>query len=320
MRSRSDRLVAVATLGAFVVVTGVLGLVSLYLGAVTQALSEVPRSSPLPDYPGRPSPSVVADAAAPLRYLVLATDNDGLASVQLAQLSAGRDRLQLLGLPSNLLVPDAAGAETTLTSLFAANGGAGVLRSVEALLGTRIDHLVQLRLDTFLQVIDVIGEVRVQNEAERSAGGWNFPSGELPLSAREAVVYLTSNRQPMTELRRTEEVFVEILRGVVSGDALTSPAKVEKIGTILRGCVTVDAGLTPGEIRRTAIDVHLAAESIVGIPLPMEGVSQLNGAPVTVADQTRLAELAGAIATDEVDIWAGRQTDPWRSLPTLPPR
>ena len=35
------------------VVAGVLGLVSLYLGAVTQALAEVPRSSPLPDYPGR---------------------------------------------------------------------------------------------------------------------------------------------------------------------------------------------------------------------------------------------------------------------------
>ena len=47
---------AVATLGAFLVIAGVLGLVSLYLGAVTQAMSGVQRTSSLPDYDGRPTP------------------------------------------------------------------------------------------------------------------------------------------------------------------------------------------------------------------------------------------------------------------------
>ena len=76
MRSRSDRLVAVATLGAFVVVAGVLGLVSLYLGAVTQAMSGLQRTTPLPDYSGRPSPQH-ADGPAATRFLVLVSDDDG---------------------------------------------------------------------------------------------------------------------------------------------------------------------------------------------------------------------------------------------------
>ncbi len=311
---------AVATLGAFVVVTGVLGLVSLYLGAVTQALSEVPRSSPLPDYPGRPEPTASADTPAPVRYLVLVTDSDGdLASAYLAQLSGRRDALQFVGLPANLLVSDVRGAEATLAHRFAA-GGADAVRSVEILLGVRIDHLVEVHLEGFARVIDVIGGVEVPNRAEMSAEGWHFPAGELRMSSAEAVVYLSANKQPMTRLERTEAVFVEIVRGIVSSDALTNPAKVDALGTVLRTCLTVDAGLTPGEVRRTALDVHLTAEAIDGFPLPLAGLSELNGAPVIVADAGRVAELTNALVADELAGWASRQTDPWRPLVALPPR
>ncbi|MFT3971482.1 MAG: LCP family protein [Micropruina sp.] len=321
MHTRSDRLVAVATLGAFVVVAGVLGLVSLYLGAVTQALAEVPRSSALPDYPGRPSPTASADEATPLRYLVVVTDDDGtLASAYLAQLSSRRDSLQLIGIPANLLVTDPDHAEVALSGRFTAAGGDGVARSLESMLGLRIDHLVELKLGGFLRVVDVLGGVNVQNDAEKSAEGWHFPAGQLMLSSADAGVYLSANRQPLTRLERTEEVFVEILRTVVSGDALTNPAKVEAVGAILRGCLILDADLTPGEIRRTTLDVHLGPDNIDGKPLPLAGVSQLRGVPVTVADQPRLAELVSAMSAEELPGWADRQTDPWAPLPTLPPR
>ena len=312
---------AVATLGAFVVVAGVLGLVSLYLGAVTQALAEVPRSSPLPEYPGRPGSTESADTATPLRYLVVVTDDDGtLASAYLAQLSAKRDALQLIGLPANLLVTDARHADVPLAGQFAAAGGNGVVRSLESMLGLRIDHLVELKLDRFLRVIDVLGGVNVQNDAEMSAEGWHFPSGALMLSGDEAGVYLGANRQPLTRLERTEEVFVEILRSVVSGDALANPAKVELIGDIFRTCMRVDANLTSGEIRRTALDVHLSADHIDGKPVPLAGIRELDGVAVAVVDRPRLADLVAAMSSDELAAWAVRQTDPWAPLVTLPPR
>ena len=154
---------AVATLGAFVVVAGVLGLVSLYLGAVTQALAEVPRSSPLPDYPGRPDATAAPDTATPMRYLVLVTDEDGaLASAYLAQMSAQRDALQLIGMPANLLVTDPDGTEMALAGRFSAAGAAGAVRSLESMLGLRIDHLVELKLNGFLSIIDVLGGVDVR--------------------------------------------------------------------------------------------------------------------------------------------------------------
>jgi len=313
--------VAVATLGAFVVVAGVLGIVSLYLGAVTQVLSGVQRTSPLPDYVGRPTPTAAnPDNVRPMRYLVLVNDADGtLASAYLAQLSGHRNSLHLIGLPANLLVTDLHGRDATLASRFAA-GSAEAVRSIESLLGLRVDHLVMLELSGFTRVIDVVGGVTVQNRMETAADGWHFGAGELRLNGTEASVFLGSSKQSMWTLERTQAVFVEIVRGIVGGDALTNPAKVETIGQVLRTCVTVDAALTPGEIRRMALDVHLTSDAINGTPLPLAGVSDMNGSPVIVADAARLPELTDALTSDDIATWADKQDDPWAPLADLPPR
>ena len=319
MRSRSDQLVAVATLGAFVVVAGVLGLVSIYLGAVTQATSGVQRTASLPDWDGRPSPQQ-ADGTRPMRYLVLVTDESGaLASAYLAQLSGPRNALQLIGLAANLLVADAQGRDATLASQFTL-GGAQAVRAIESQLRVRIDHLVLVDLDGFTGIVDVIGGVTVHNRMEMAAEGWHFNAGELRLNGAEALIYLSSPNQTMARLERTEAVFVEIVRGLVGGDALANPTKVEAIGEVLHSCVVVDAALTAGEIRRMALDMHLTGDSIQAIPLPLAGASDLDGERVVVADPDRLKTLSDALQNDQVAAWAAVQPQPWGHLQELPPR
>ncbi len=310
---------AVATLGAFVVVAGVLGLVSIYLGAVTQATSGVQRTASLPEYDGRPSVQE-ADGNRPIRYLVLVTDeNDTLSSAYLAQLSGSRDALHLVGVPENLLVTDSLGRDATLAAQFRL-GAAQAVRSMESLLDVRIDHLVQVDLDGFTGIIDVLGGVTVDNRMETAADGWHFDAGELRLKGAEALVYLGSPKQTMSRLERSQAVFVEILRGLVSGDALTNPAKVEAIGEVLNSCVVVDAALTAGEIRRMALDMHLSSDAIAGTPLPLAGVTEVAGKHVVVADHGALKILSDALRADRVSQWAAARPQPWESLDELPPR
>lgn len=310
---------AVATLGAFLVIAGVLGLVSLYLGAVTQAMSGVQRTSSLPDYDGRPTPQENQGSRA-MRYLVLVTDeHGGLASAFVVQLTGARDGMQLIGLPANLLVADAKGRDTALATEFEHGVGSAV-RAVEGLIGVRVDHMVQVRLQSFTRIIDVLGGVTVGNRTETAAEGWHFDAGELRLTGPEAEVYVTSPKYTMSKLERTQAVFVEIVRGMASGDALTNPAKVEAIGDVLNAGVTVDAALTAGEIRRMAIDMHLSPDLVTGTPLPLAGISELHGSQVIVPDPDRVRLLATAMQNDAVDAWAAAQTAPWQQLNDLPPR
>lgn len=319
MRTRSDRLVAVATLGAFVVVAGVLGLVSLYLGAVTQAMSGVPRTASLPEYDGRPA-AQQADGNRAVRYLVLVTDEKGdLASAYLAHLTAARDALHLIGLPANLLVSDPHGRDATLSSQFA-QAPAAAVRAIEGMVDVRVDHLVQVDLDGFTRIIDVLGGVTVDNRTQIAAEGWHFGAGELRLTGDKALIYLSTSTHSMTRLERTEAVFVEIVRGMASGDALTNPAKVESIGSVLNSCVVVDAALTPGEIRRMALDMHLTSDAVTGTPLPLAGLSELRGAQVIVPDTDRIKQLTAALHSDQVKRWSAGQTGLWQPLTELPPR
>ena len=119
---------------------------------------------------------------------------------------------------------------------------------------------------------------------------------------------------------RKEAVFVEIVQGLIGGDTLTNPAKVENIGDVLNSCVTVDAGLTAGEIRRLALDMQLSADAVTAAPLPLAGVSTWGGGEVIVPDQNLMRGLANALRAEQPRVWVAKQADPWAPLAQLPPR
>lgn len=310
---------AVAAIGSLLVVAGILGLVSLYLGAVTQALSGVQRLDPLPDYQGRPSPEPT-DGARPVRYLVLVTGEDGhLTSAFMTQLSAQRHALSLVGLPSNLLVADQEGGDATLADEFA-DGPASAVRAVETLLQVRIDHFVAIEMHGFTATVDVLGGVTVHNRVEMAADGMHFVAGDVSLNGAQAQVYVGSTKQPVVSLERTEALLVQVVRGIVNGDAMTNPAKVETLGEVLQGCVSVDATLTQGETRRMALEVRLVSDEITGTALPMAGVSALGEREVVVADAEGVRSLTQALRADTGARWVRDNTWTWPSLPALPPR
>ena len=194
------------------------------------------------------------------------------------------------------------------------------VRAVETLMGLRIDHMVQIDLDGFTAIVDVLGGVGVDNRVETAANGWHFPAGALRLTGASATAYLTSSKHSMTTLERTQAVFVEIVQGLIGGDTLTNPAKVENIGDVLNSCVTVDAGLTAGEIRRLALDMQLSADAVTAAPLPLAGVSTWGGGEVIVPDQNLMRGLANALRAEQPRVWVAKQADPWAPLAQLPPR
>ncbi len=258
----------------------------------------------------------------PMRYLVLVTDENGaLASAYLAQLTAARDALHLIGLPANLLVRDPTVPRCDAGRHAPRGWPDAAVRAIEGLLSLRIDHLVRGRAGGVHRDHRRAGRGHVSTTAtEMAAEGWHFAAGELRLTGAEALVYLDSPKQPMTRLERTEAVFVEIVRGMASGDALTNPAKVESIGSVLNSCVVVDAGLTEGEIRRMALDMHLSSDGVSGGPLPVAGISDLKGVSVIVPDDVRIRALTVALQADPVGGWVAGQVSPWQPLAQLPPR
>jgi anionic cell wall polymer biosynthesis LytR-Cps2A-Psr (LCP) family protein len=299
--------------GAFVVVAGVLGMVSLYLGAVSQAFSGVQRINALPSYAGRPS--APPTPSGPSNFLLLAHDGDGLVGAYLAHLSSARDRLHLVAVPSDLRVQLPWGGSGRLSDAFE-SGTEEAARVVEQTLQLRIDHLAVVEVRGFVELVDVVGGVTVQNRTETAAGGFHFDDGRLRLTTRQAAVYVGSPTDEHSRLERLQSVMIEILRGLGSPDLLT-PARLDAVGALLDRCASVDAGFTPVEVRKMAFELQLQPDAISPAQVPLAGVSTLGGETVSVIDRNLLPGFTAALADDTLDTWVQTHPTVWRDLPAV---
>lgn len=316
-RRRGDQLVAVALVGALVLVAGLVGLASLYLGKINQAMTSLGRTEGLPDYTGRPVPADPAEPRA-LNYVVLNLDSSGqLAAVIVVHLSAERDALRLVALPADLLVPQSRAGEQTLGEAYATGAGA-VVRAVEALFGVRMDHLMVLSLPGFARLIDVVGPVSVPNPAPASAGNQHWPAGRVNLTAAAAAAYLDAPADSAVRLQRTTTVVAAVFVRLVEIGAVTTAANLDAITGNLAHCLRVDPDLTPERLRSTVLELRLTPESVVPVVVPLLEIREGGGNSVSVADPAGVRHLAATLAGDP---GAGDfPPDPWAALAAVPRR
>ncbi|MBN9104404.1 MAG: LCP family protein [Propionibacteriaceae bacterium] len=239
--------------GAFVALVGiaVLGvvgaaLVALYINRIADSAAALKHSEPLPDYVGRPSSATAPDGTSAMNVLVAVTDNGGLQAVVVANLSASRRNLTLIAVPAALRL--AAGEEHTLASSFAADPML-TARAVERLTGSRVDHLIQVDLAGFADVVDAVGGVQLDGQE---------------LDGAAAVAAVRDSDQPSTAA-------AALLRAtLVSAEpSLGMPALAVPVDAIRAAshCTRIDAGLTSEVIAQTLMASSVRASEIRIWPL-----------------------------------------------------
>ncbi|HFI0453555.1 TPA: LCP family protein [Streptococcus suis] len=64
------------------------------------------------------------------------------------------------------------------------------VHTLENLYGIDISNYIRLNFTSFLQLIDLVGGVDVQNEQEFTSGGYHFPLGTVHLDAERALIFV----------------------------------------------------------------------------------------------------------------------------------
>ena len=102
-KARKGHLLSITVLTGVIVMTlGAVSAVSVYLNRLGSSVEAMAQAAPLSDYAGRPQKRPQPNGV-PLDYLIMVTDGSGeLASVHLVHLSASREKLTLVGVPSDL--------------------------------------------------------------------------------------------------------------------------------------------------------------------------------------------------------------------------
>lgn len=295
-----------ASVGVLVVLAVAVGL--FYDWRVRSMVDQVGRSDTLLPAEDDRLPSDAAGAGA-LNFALMGSDarsddERGRSDVlMLAHVPPSRDRVYLISFPRDMWVdiPDRGYAK--INAAYAWGGDQLAVRTLESLVGVRIDHVAKINFEGFIGLTTALDGVAVYNRvASRSpAEGYVWPEGEITLEGEEALTYVRQRYElPDGDLARAERqraVVKAILAKMMSTNVIANPLTFNEVMGELGQYVTVDSALTNEMLLSMATQMRVSSsEDIKMLQAPISGLStSADGQSIDIVDEAQLEELSDAL-------------------------
>lgn len=291
-----------------VVVIAGLAIAGFYLNRVNRALDDVNRADTLPSYQGQPVPPA---SPAGTNFLLMGSDDrsDGGGgrsdTLMLLHLNAAHDKAYLVSFPRDMWVDIPDHGKAKINAAYAFGGPQLTARTVEQLVGARMDHSAEVDFAGFIGLTDVLGGVEVNNRTE----SYHYPKGTITIQGDEALMYVRERKDlPNGDLDRAErqrDVMKAIVAKAMSPEVVGNPITFGRLVTDASKHMTVDQGLSSGMIRDLATDSKIrSADQVISMQAPITGFgTSPNGQSIDVVDEPKLAELSTAIKEDKLDAY-----------------
>ncbi len=288
-RLRPWRLIALTVLGALLVLVLWVGYgYWQFRGSMDAANKRVDESTRAALVPGG---SLLSKAST---TLVLGSDRRSTTgpgrsdSILLVRVDPARNRIVQLSIPRDLRVTIPGHGDDRINVAYALGGPALAIRTVRALTGIPINHVVLVDFSGFRDLVDALGGVTIDNPEKiisNSFDGhpWRFGKGRLHLDGRHALAYArvrenTANPadNDLTRGLRQQRVLQAIAHGLASpGTLLHLPRVGRTIGKPLTTDLTADDLLELGwRQMRTSRTLHCR---LGGTITSVGGASELIG-------------------------------------------
>lgn len=314
-RIRWGRIVIITIAVLFATAAGAVG----YFGVkLNNSVSSITRDSSLLPTGSRPpsaSPTVNQTYTA-MNILLIGSDSRGADQGRsdtfiVLHISADRKNVYLVSFPRDMWVTIPGHGKAKINAGYSYGGSALAVQTIETLTGARIDHVVVTDFTDFIQLVDTIGPVTVDNPVGSVAVDdrgvkYQFPKG--PLVITDGYMALAFSRQreelPNGDLDRTlrQRAFLKALAlKIGTPDVLANPVKLNAVMATIGKYVSVDPGMTNNVIYSLALSltgitngdqIHMVQAPITGFGTSSDGQS------IDVVDVPGVAALGKALQND----------------------
>ena len=282
--------------------------------SVTQNITrgvDLPGDTASPGEAGRPTKEPLETGT--LNYVLLGSDsrdpsNEGNGrsdSIMVVHLNAQRDKAYIISFPRDMYVDIPGYGKNKLNAAFSFGGAPLTVRTLEDLTGVRMDHVVLIDFEGFIQLTEDLDGVTVVNKTEFSSHGFDYPKGKITIKGERALWFVRERKSlPGGDIARAanqRSVIKAIVEKGLSAEVVSDPATFTKfIGNLAKHLV-VDNSLTDDEIRRTAISLRLSSKNIELMQAPLSGFGTADGQSIDIVDPAKLTELSTALKSDQVE-------------------
>jgi LCP family protein required for cell wall assembly len=293
-----------------------------YFGVkLNNSVSSISRDSSLLPTGSRPpsaSPTTNATYTA-MNILLIGSDSRGSDQGRsdtfiVLHISADRKSVYLVSFPRDMWVTVPGNGKAKINAAYSWGQSALSVSTIESLTGARIDHVVVTDFANFIQLVDTVGPVTVDNPVASVATDdhnhtYQFPKGPLVISDGYMALEFSRQRDelPNGDLDRTlrQRAFLKgLFLKVATPDVLANPVKLNAVMASVDKYVTVDAGMTNDVIYSLALSMTgiTSSDQIHMVMAPITGFgTSADGQSIDVVDVPGVTALGKALQNDTMD-------------------
>lgn len=179
-------------------------------------------------------------------------------TIMIVHFSEDRDRVSVVSLPrdSHARLPD--GTEGKINGALAMGGPSGMVSTVEAATGLRIDHYVEVGFASFVRAVDEVGGVEVctVRRMRDKKAGLDLPPGTSTLSGAEALPYVRARHvdgsADFGRMQRQQRFLAAFIDKAASTEMLLHPSRLRRAADAVLDSVRVDPGFGARELVQLA--------------------------------------------------------------------
>ncbi len=250
-----------------------------YFGVkLNQSVSSISRGSSMLPTGSRPAAASATAKHTAMNILLIGSDSRGTDQGRsdtfiVLHISADRKSVYLVSFPRDMWVTIPGHGKAKINAGYSYGGSALAVSTIESLTGARIDHVVVTDFTDFIQLVDTVGPITVDNPVGSVAVDdrgvkYNFPKGRLVITdGRMALAFARQREElPNGDLDRTlrQRAFLKALAlKIGTPDVLANPVKLNAVMATVGKYVSVDSAMTNDVIYNLGL-------SLVGITNPSQ--------------------------------------------------
>jgi LCP family protein required for cell wall assembly len=257
---------------------------------------------------GAPPPTVflIAGSDTPTGRTGGGPDATGRADVlMLVRVDGDRRHVTAVSIPRDSWVPVPGQGVRKINAALSLGGPPLLVRTVEAVTGIRVDHLVLIDFTGFVGLTDALGGVDVDVAQTSTAWGRTFPAGRDHLDGRSALRYVRERKDlpdgDLDRVRRHQNYLRAMAAKLAAGGGLGDPAHRAALAHALLGAVAVDDQLG-NDAMLNVIDSLSAvpASGLTFLTAPVRGTGREGAQSVVYLDRPGCVRLWSAMADGTV--------------------
>ncbi|MEU4871558.1 LCP family protein [Streptomyces sp. NPDC021608] len=225
-------------------------------------------------------------------------------TLMLVHLSPGGRTAYTLSIPRDSWVPIPGHGSAKVNAAFSWGGPPLLVKTVEQLTGTRIDHFGVVDWHGFKSLTDAVGgvPVTVAENAYDPEQHRHFTAGTQTMNGDEALAYVRQRHGlpggELDRIKRQQQFLRSLVAQVRGGVRLTDPFATGRTLDAITRTVSVDSAMTNGDLRNLVLGLrHLSASDARFSTAPIVRSQMIRRQYALILDQEKLQSLWHAVET-----------------------